>query len=136
MCLNLAAARLSADWPSGKALTTRVRLRISRMSVDYAILERARTQAVEVAEDQRTLGPIAAGRFDPFFEVLESSGLTRLQEWRPVDVQDYRQSLAEALGQLLRLACFAQPEDSREFASRENSPQLPREHACHSKQLS
>jgi hypothetical protein len=31
MCLNLAAARLMAELPSGKAPTTRVRLRISRM---------------------------------------------------------------------------------------------------------
>lgn len=40
MCLNLAAARLRHDWPSGKAPTTRVRLRISFMIRSSGLLVR------------------------------------------------------------------------------------------------
>ena len=38
MCRNLAAARLSAELPSGKAPTTRVRRRISRMMRSSGLL--------------------------------------------------------------------------------------------------
>ena len=38
MCLNLAAARLRADCPSGKAPTTRVRRRISRIRRSSGLL--------------------------------------------------------------------------------------------------
>lgn len=42
MCLSLAEARLRADCPSGKAPTTRVRRRISRMIRSSGLLVRNR----------------------------------------------------------------------------------------------
>lgn len=69
------------------------RVRIGRMSVDYAILERAR-----LAPDKEPLGPLARERFEPFFEILGPSGLTRIREWTVLDVDEYRQGLAQALG--------------------------------------
>ena len=40
MCRSLAAARFRQDWPSGKAPTTRVRRRISRMMRSSGLLVR------------------------------------------------------------------------------------------------
>jgi len=68
------------------------RVKRSRMSVDYAILARARIQP-----DKAPLGPLAIQRFKPYFETLQSSGLTRLMEWQALDLPDYRRKLAEAL---------------------------------------
>jgi hypothetical protein len=67
------------------------RVRLSRMSIDYAILERARLQPAG------KLKALAAERFKPFFGVLGSSGLTRLREGAPLDVGDYRRKLGAAL---------------------------------------
>ena len=69
------------------------RVKLSRMSVDYAILERSRRPAANAE-----LKALAAARFEPFFEVLEPSGLTRIEEWRTLDVADYRKKLGAALG--------------------------------------
>ncbi len=44
MWRSLAAARLSADWPSGNAPTTRVRRRISRRMRSSGLLVRIRRQ--------------------------------------------------------------------------------------------
>jgi len=74
------------------------RVRISRMSVDYAILERARALARKRHLDRAPLAAVAARRFEPFFDVLQSSGLTRIREWDTLDVADYRAQLAAALG--------------------------------------
>ena len=69
------------------------RVKLSRMSVDYAIVERARLQGADAR-----LKTVAAARFKPFFEVLGPSGLTRLREGSPLDINDYRQKLGGALG--------------------------------------
>ncbi|HID77179.1 MAG TPA: DUF4838 domain-containing protein [Planctomycetaceae bacterium] len=74
------------------------RVRISRMSVDYAILERARSQAGRTPDKPAPLRQLAAKRFQPFFETLEASGLTRLREWDTVDIPRYRREMARALG--------------------------------------
>jgi len=74
------------------------RVQLSRMSVDYAILERARAQASAGNRDKPPLGPLAARRFEPFTKTLQSCDLTRLMEWQAVDKADYRKKLAEALG--------------------------------------
>ena len=73
------------------------RVKLSRMSVDYAILERAQLQAAEKLPANVEIKALAAARFGPFFEVLRPSGLTRLREGSPLNVNDYRQRLAEAL---------------------------------------
>ena len=69
------------------------RVKIGRMSVDYAILERART-----APDKLPLGPLAKKRFQPFIDMIPSAGVTRLNEWSPFNLDDYRSKLAAALG--------------------------------------
>lgn len=74
------------------------RVKLSRMSVDYAIVERARAQAAAGQHDKAPLGPLAARRFKPFVDTLDSCGLSRLMEWKAVDKADYRAKLAAALG--------------------------------------
>lgn len=71
------------------------RVRISRMSVDYALVERAR--AGLAAKGTATFA-LAAARFGPFMQTLEHSGLTHLCEGQRLDFQQYRGSLAKALG--------------------------------------
>ena len=87
------AETLAADEPE---ISKRVKL--SRMSIDYAVLERARLQAAGLHPVNTQLKALAVARFEPFFEVLEPSGLTRIREWTPLDVNDYRQKLGGALG--------------------------------------
>ena len=74
------------------------RVKLSRMSVDYAILERARTQASQGQADKPPLGPLAARRFEPFMNTLDSCDLTRIMEWQTIDKADYRSKLAASLG--------------------------------------
>ena len=74
------------------------RVKRSRMSVDYAILERARLQAQKKLPADATFARLAAHRFQPFFAVLERSALTRLSEGQPLDKQAYRRQLAKDLG--------------------------------------
>jgi len=74
------------------------RVKLSRMSVDYAILERARLQKANKLPPNARSQALAEARFEPFFAVLASSGLVRLQEWKTVDVAEYRKKLAAALG--------------------------------------
>ncbi len=68
------------------------RVRIGRMSVDYAILERART-----APDKEPLGSLAKVRFQPFIDMIQPAGVTRLNEWNPLNLDEYRTKLASAL---------------------------------------
>ncbi len=74
------------------------RVKLSRMSIDYAILERARLQAAKKLPANARLKALAVARFGPFFEVLGPSGLTRIREWDALDVNDYRRKLRGALG--------------------------------------
>src|SRR5215831_6055970 len=57
MWRNLAAARLMAALPSGKAPTTRVRRRISCMTRSSGLLARMRAHADPGGAEQRTQGP-------------------------------------------------------------------------------
>ncbi len=74
------------------------RVKLSRMSVDYALLERVRLQAAKKLPANDALKNLAAARFRPFFETFEPSALSRIREWSQVDKADYRQKLAEAIG--------------------------------------
>jgi len=87
------AERLAGDDPE---LLRRVQL--SRMSVDYAVVERARLLAGRGQLDDSPLKEVARRRFGPFMETLQGSGLTRLREGQPLDFPGYRSKLAEALG--------------------------------------
>ena len=73
------------------------RVKRSRMSVDYAILERARLQMQNKLPAGKPLLSLAAARFRPFFAVLDTSGLSRLQEGTPLDKEAYRRGLAKDL---------------------------------------
>jgi hypothetical protein len=72
------------------------RVKTSRLSVDFAICERART-AMDHAPAGAQTPPLAARRFRPYLENLAASGLTRLREGQPLDLPDYRTKLAAAL---------------------------------------
>jgi hypothetical protein len=73
------------------------RVRLSRMCVDYAILERARLEAAQrLAINDRFLA-MAKQRFAPFFQTLQSSKVVRLSEGSPLDKEAYRRDLALSL---------------------------------------
>ena len=74
------------------------RVKLSRMSVDYAIVERGRAVADKGPAAGSPLVPVAARRFEPFLQTLASSGVGRLSEGRPLDLPAYRKGLAAALG--------------------------------------
>ena len=78
------------------------RVRRSRMSVDYTIVEQARA-AVKTAGDKRTaaqdaLIALARKRFAPFIQTLAVSPITRIHEWKDLDKAEYRKTLAADLG--------------------------------------
>jgi hypothetical protein len=87
------AEDLTADAPEVQR-----RVKLSRMSVDYAIVERARLQAAGRLPRGDELLKRARARFQPFSETLTASGLTKLREYRPADLPAYRRELADALG--------------------------------------
>lgn len=74
------------------------RVQMSRMSVDYAIVERARIQAKSSKPVLSLLGSPVARRFQPLVERLAAGGVTRLCEGTTLDVAPYRRQLAAALG--------------------------------------
>jgi len=74
-----------------------VRVKVSRMSVDYAIMERARREAGDPAKASSPLVVLAKQRFAPFTKALQLSGLTRLSEGQALNFNDYRDNLAKAL---------------------------------------
>jgi hypothetical protein len=69
------------------------RVKISRMSVDYAIMERVRL----VSSGNADLKRIAVTRFEPFMSELKSNGVTRLSEGAPFNYEAYRKGLEEML---------------------------------------
>jgi len=78
------------------------RVRRSRMSVDYAIVEQGRA-AAKLPEKKRTAGHLAVlalarQRFAPFMATMAASPLPRIREWRDVDKAVYRNQLAVDLG--------------------------------------
>lgn len=96
---------LAADslWEEAEKLTASLpevhrRVAISRMSVDYAIVERARLAAQAGKLADSPLKEVALRRFEPFMKTLAESGLTRLREGRPLDLPTYRGELARIFG--------------------------------------
>ena len=73
------------------------RVSVSRMSVDYAILERARLQTQKKLPVNEGIARLAAARFQPYFDVLQSSRLTHLKEGQVLDKAAYRADLAKDL---------------------------------------
>ena len=66
------------------------RVRKGRMSVDYAILERALMQEKKTED--------LARRLDRFMDALEAVGVTRLHEWTSLDREAYRRRFDPLLG--------------------------------------
>jgi hypothetical protein len=85
------AQKLAADQPE-----VLDRVRLSRMSVDYAIAERARLEAAKKDGDASFVA-LAVRRFKPFVETLASSGLTNLREGERLNLDDCRSTLAKGL---------------------------------------
>jgi len=73
------------------------RVKLSRMSPDFAVVERARIEAGKKANADKELLALAKARFRPFMETLSSSGLTNLREGQRMDFSGYRSKLAAAL---------------------------------------
>ena len=86
------AERLVAD----QAAVLR-RVRLGRMSIDYAIVERARHEVGLPNGGDAALRKLAKQRFEPFLTTLSASGLTRLREGQTLDLAKYRAELAKAL---------------------------------------
>jgi hypothetical protein len=74
------------------------RVRYSRMSVDYALVERARLQAAGSLPAHPEALALARRRVGPFLETLAESGMTRIREFDPLDLPAYRAGLLAVLG--------------------------------------
>jgi hypothetical protein len=76
------------------------RVQLSRMSVDYAIMECARAELTKLTAPltgRPAIAKLAVERFHPWMKTLETSGLTKLREGQPLDLNQYRASLAKTL---------------------------------------
>ena len=73
------------------------RVQLSRMSVDYAIVERARAevQGKPSSVAELALIELARKRFEPFMRALKTGGMTHLSEGQSLDFPNYRASLAK-----------------------------------------
>jgi hypothetical protein len=99
---NLLLTQANALWDDAEKLASGDpdvlrRVKLSRMSVDFAIVERARIAAGKGAGADKDLLALAKARFQPFMETLTSSGLTNMREGQRTDFADYRIKLAAAL---------------------------------------
>jgi hypothetical protein len=78
------------------------RVRRSRMSVDYAIVEQgraaAKTPAAKRSPPQSAVLALARKRCPPFVDTLIHSHLTRIREWKDFDKADYGRRLTMDLG--------------------------------------
>ncbi len=100
---NLLLTQANALWEEAEKLAAGDpdvlrRVKLSRMSVDFAIVERARIEAGKGAGADKDLLALAKARFQPFMETLTTSGLTNLREGQRTGFADYRSKLASALG--------------------------------------
>ena len=68
------------------------RVRLSRLSVDYAIMERVKLQP-----ENHQLRILARNRLQQFFETLQSSPLTRFRERAELDKDQYRREIEDKL---------------------------------------
>jgi hypothetical protein len=73
------------------------RVRLSRLSVDFAILERGRLQSLGKMPLDKPYMTLVTARFQPFFATLAQSKVVRLREGQPLDKEAYRRDLAKDL---------------------------------------
>jgi hypothetical protein len=96
----IAADRLWRDAESRAAADPAVlfRVRVSRLSVDYAIVERAKCELAGKIPLNEGLKALAKERLGPYFEALAGAGQVRLSEGSPLDIEKYRRESAAGLG--------------------------------------
>jgi hypothetical protein len=73
------------------------RVKVGRLSVDYAILERARPQYITKRPVNEAYRALVAARFQPFCDALKASQITRLHEIQNFDREAYVRNLAKDL---------------------------------------
>jgi hypothetical protein len=73
------------------------RVKLSRISPDYAIVERARLQAQKKLPASAAVMSLAVARFKPFIETLKSSAVSGLSEGGSLDKEAYARDLTKAL---------------------------------------
>jgi hypothetical protein len=74
------------------------RVKRSRMSVDFAIMERARLQARKQLPANPEFMKLAISRFAPFSVTFHASPLTKIKEYENVDKKVYCRDLAKEIG--------------------------------------
>ena len=74
------------------------RVKISRLSVDYAIVERSRLELAGRIPANQQATELAKARYESFATTLRASQVTRLHEGAPLDKEAYLQDLGKALG--------------------------------------
>jgi hypothetical protein len=73
------------------------RVKIGRLSVDYALLERARKRILAKKSVSDEYRKIVQARFQPYCDTLAKSHVTRLREGKALDKEAYRSQLAKDL---------------------------------------
>ena len=86
------AEDLTKDKPEVQA-----RVKTSRLSVDYAIIERAVIQAGKKPPRDETLLPLARQRKEVYLATLKASGVTKIKEYQPLNFDAYQQRVSTAL---------------------------------------
>jgi hypothetical protein len=74
------------------------RVQNARMSVDFAIFERARLEARNRLPKNEAFVKLAVQRLDPFFKTFRTSTVTHIKERDPVDKDAYRRDVESDLG--------------------------------------
>jgi hypothetical protein len=87
-----------AEAAAGDDPTSLHRVKIARMSLDFAILERSRLEAAKKLPLNEKLAALAKMRFQPFAETLKKSAFTQLNEGQVMDKDAYLNALAKDLG--------------------------------------
>ncbi len=98
MLLEADALWQQAEEQTAREPAVQKRVKLDRMSVDYAIVERAREVLSKGAKADEPLVAAARRRFGPFTATLAASGVSRLHEHVVLDAAEYRAKLGAALG--------------------------------------
>ena len=96
-------AKADALWNQAEAAVAKEpevldRVKRSRMSLDFAILERARLESKKQMPANAATVKLAAERFAPFRKTLKASPLTKLSEYQNINKDAYCRDLARDLG--------------------------------------
>jgi hypothetical protein len=73
------------------------RVKYSRMSVDWVVMERVRAQKANPPTANAELKKVAVARFEPFIAALSAGGVVRFSEGAPINLDAYRIGLADVV---------------------------------------